>query len=348
MSLKHLTGQDIANRITEGRIKKITPDVLKQVREFVSDACEELLLTGARVRPLLVGDAQIGWVRGVHPSERRLLAHWYPDGGTDFVEAILTLGTTLTREELAAMSGREIISLAKLVKQMTDHDISLVPYVSAFATTYRSEQLWNSKQRALSDYGTKTVGLPDGKALRLIAPPNHANLWAYLCAARDLNRSRLEASMNAAMIVRPWVGKGADGYIHELRTALRNLQPDKDTAWLQIVKTSKTVNVDDGWGHPDDSEAGLLRELHGMVSGDLHEQVMDAFMKQQLDAAEDEKARVAALVERRGGPGVEQTERFVMTPKQMKERQDALRKGKPVPRDTEVAPSPAERIKRYK
>jgi len=93
----------------------------------------------------------------------------------------------------------------------------------------------------------------------------------------------------------------------------------------------------------------LLRELKGMLSGDKHEQVMDAFMRQQVVAAEKEAERIEKLQKKRGGPGVMQKEGFVvLTPAQVREREKNLKKGIPTPRDTEIQPSAAERIERYK
>lgn len=46
----------------------------------------------------------------------------------------------------------------------------------------------------------------------------------------------------------------------------------------------KPVNFADGWAHggEDDSVAGLLRELQGMLSNDKHEQLLSLFQITQV------------------------------------------------------------------
>src|SRR5208337_1554212 len=114
-NLRALSGTDIMNRIYSGGLKKMTPATLELVRRQVSTACEELIEIGARIRPLMVGTRRIGWVRGVHLTERKMLTHWYPETDIEFADIILTFGTTLTGEERAKLTSREVIYLVKLI-----------------------------------------------------------------------------------------------------------------------------------------------------------------------------------------------------------------------------------------
>lgn len=336
------------NKIYEGGTRRAAPEVVKKVRIQVSEACEELIELGARIRPLMVGDIRLGWVRGVHITERKTLSRWY--SGMEYVQQVLLLATSLTPEELDGFTAREIFKLAQLVKQMTERDLSLAPYLSAFSTTSTSEYLWHGKAQSLTSFENKVVELPDGARMKILAPSHHAKLWATLCTYREQNKTRLDNMMNAVMIVRPWTGKSVDPLVAELRTHARTAQVDAIEPWEVVVSTRET-SVEDGWGHPDDTKEGLLRELKGMLSHDKHEQVMDAFMAQQIAAAQLEHERIEKLQKRRGGPGVTQKEGIVvLTPQEVRERELQMRKGIPRPRVTdneEGAPSAGERIKKY-
>lgn len=341
---KTTDGTRLMQQIFSGETKRVTPEVVKTVRTQVSEACEEILDLGARIRPLMVEDERVGWVRGVHITERKALARWYTGG--EYVEGVLLLATTFTREELDLCTGREIYQLAKLVKQMTEYDLSLAPYMRAFSTTSTSEFLWHGKGRALTSFENKIIEMPDGKKMKIMTPSHHAKLWSTLCTYREQGKTRLDGMMNATMIVRPWAGRNIEPFVAELRTSLRNMAADAIEPWEGIVSTQAT-DVDDGWGHPDDTKEGLLRELHGMLAHDRHEQVMDAFMAQQIAAAEAEQARIERLQKVRGGPGVSQKEGYVvLTPGQVREREKSLKKGTPV-RDTEISPTAGERIRKY-
>lgn len=342
---KFTEGTELMNQIFSGGMQKTTPEVIRVVRLHVSEACEELLDIGARIRPLMVGDTRVGWVRGLHVTERKLLSRWYT--GTEFIENTLLLATSLTREELNHCTGREVFQLAKLVKEMTEFDLSLAPYISAFSTTSTSEYLWYGKGLALTSFENKVIEMPDGTKVKILSPSHHAKLWATLCSYRESNKTKIEGMMNAAMIVRPWAGKNVDPFVSELRVASRNLLPDAIEPWEAVVSVRTPMDVDDGWGHPDDTKEGLIRELHGMLSHDKHEQVMDAFMRQQIAAAEAERERIEKLQKKRGGPGVSQKEGVVvLTPAEVRKREAALKKGGPV-RETEISPTADERIKHY-
>lgn len=345
---KMTEGSELMNRIFAGGFKKATPEVVESVRLLVSDACEELLDVGARVRPLLLGDSRTGWVRGLHITERKLLGRWYK--GLEFVEESLLLATSLTRKEIEQMTSVEVHTLAKLVKDMTDYDMSLAPYLSAFSTTSVSEYLWYGKGTALSSFENKVIAMPDGSLMKILTPSHHAKLWSTLCSYREQNKERLDTMTNSAFIVRPWVGKGIDPFLAELKVSQRNLEVNSPMAWENIVSV-RALDVNDGWGHPDDTKEGLLRELKGMLSHDKHERVMDAFMKQQVAAAKAEAERIERLQKNRGGPGVMQKGgMMILTPQEVREREKRLKKGGPSTRQTEMpegGPPAAERIRRY-
>jgi hypothetical protein len=340
-------GADLMNQIFSGGIATATPAIVQTVRLQVSEACEELLDIGARIRPLLVGDKRVGWVRGLHMTERKILNRWYSD--KEFVEYSLLLATSLTQEQLNEFSGREIFHLAKLVKQMTEHDLSLAPYMTAFASTSTSEYLWYGKGRVLTSFENKIVSMPDGANMKILSPSHQAKLWGTLCSYREQNKVRLDNMMNAAMIVRPQAGHSIDPLVAELKMTARNMQADSSVPWESVVSARALgVQHDDGWAHPDDTKEGLIRELHGMLAGDKHEQAMDAFMRTQLAAAEAETKRIESLHKQRGGPGVSQKEGItVHTPAEIREREKKLKKGIPTPRDTEISPTAGERITKY-
>jgi hypothetical protein len=64
-------GADLVQRISEGSLAQIPSEYLARTRDDVSQAIEELIDVGARVRPLYADGKQVGWVRRVHLAERR-------------------------------------------------------------------------------------------------------------------------------------------------------------------------------------------------------------------------------------------------------------------------------------
>jgi hypothetical protein len=198
-------GVELMQRLNDGDLEQAPSVYLQQTREAVSVAIEELLEVGARVRPLLVGDQRIGWIRGVHPAERKALKRWIFDE-IELIEHLLLLGTTLALEDIRSLSMVEMRSLSRVMRAMTDSDLRLYPYISAFV----SEQLWYSKGTEVTAFQERIIPLPDGKKMRVLTACDQAKLWATLCNYRMHAKQRLDASMNAVLIIRPWVGKGAD------------------------------------------------------------------------------------------------------------------------------------------
>ena len=124
--------------MAEGRVELLPSEYLARTREDIAAAIEELLDVGARIRPLLVGTKQVGWVRGVHLSERKALKRWVTDE-VDFVFHLMRLGTSLSEEDIRDLNIVELRSLSRIVRSMTESDTRLYPYLNAFVTTSVSE-----------------------------------------------------------------------------------------------------------------------------------------------------------------------------------------------------------------
>jgi hypothetical protein len=107
-------------------------------------------------------------VRGVHLSERKVLQRWVTNE-RDLIEHFLLLGTSFSRQQLAEMSAIEIRSVARVVAEMTDSDLKLYPYISAFVTTSESEQLWFSKGIGITFYRDRIISLPDDAVRKFLA-----------------------------------------------------------------------------------------------------------------------------------------------------------------------------------
>lgn len=327
------TGRELLERIEDGQAVAAPTEYVASVRQGVAENCEELLEMGARIRPLMNGDKQVGWIRGVHASERKQLRRWLknPD---DFIFNTLLLGTSFTSEEIENMSSPEVYGLAEAVSRMTEYDISLFPYLSAFSSTQMSENLWFSKGTKLTSYENRVIDMPDGKKIRIASPPDHVRLWASLCTYREQAKVRLDENWNALLIVRPMAGKSADPITAELRNVARSLQTDSIEPWSRIVK-NETAKVDDGWGHGGGSSVEeLKREMEGMIKGDKHERLMDKWQEQMEN---EEKQRQKKLAETRksrnttGMAGVVDERVEYLTEEEMQKRQAAMKRGKAPP-----------------
>ena len=133
-------GAELARSLSEGVLRRVPTQYIQGVRDQITEACSEVIGTGARIRPLMVDGTQRGWVRGFFNTERRILRRWVPDH-LEFVQRCLILSTSLTEEEVSGLSSLEVIRLVRLVTEMGERDISLYPYLSAFSTTRESEAL---------------------------------------------------------------------------------------------------------------------------------------------------------------------------------------------------------------
>jgi hypothetical protein len=241
------------------------------------------------------------------------------------------------------MQAPEVLGLANVVHQMSDYDASLFPYLPAYATTQSSENLWNGKGETLTSFENRAISLPDGKKMCIMAPPDHARVWASLCTYREQEKRRLEENLNALFIVRPWAGKSADPIQTQLRSVARSLETNALEPWEWVVKSSQKV-VDDGWAHPGESVEDLLRELKGMVEGDRHERVMDKWADQIEAEAQERTRRVLEARKKRGitQPGIVDEVTEILTEAEVKRRQTAMKAGQPFGRkrreDAEVLP----------
>lgn len=296
---KSTFGTELMRKIAEGQIEHLPSEFIAQTRTEISTAIEELIDVGARVRPLMVGNERIGWVRGVHLTERKLLQRWAL-GETEFILTMLGLATTLTPDELRSLNLIEVRSLSRLVREMTDSDLRLYPYLQSFVSTSMSEQLWYSKGTDATTFRDRTIRMPDGKELKILAPPDQSRLWATLCNYRIQTKQRLDASFNTVLTIRPWVGRGADPLSADLKNIARSLRTDSFEPWREVIRAEPEVRFNDGWAHSeDDSIEGMKRELKGMLSMDRHEQVVAAFEKQTREREEQKLRQQEALVKHR-------------------------------------------------
>ena len=330
-------GMDIMRRISDGSLLPAAPPKdVEEIKKEITENCEELIEVGARIRPLLVEGQQVGWVRGVSLQEQRMLKRWVRDPN-DYVALSLKWATSFSAEEIEALQTEELRSLVNVVREMSERDFSLFPYLNAYATTQSSETLWYGRREALTSYENKVVVMPDGKTITIIAPPDHCRMWALLCSYREQAKKRLEDNTQALFIVRPWAGKHADPIANELKGIARQLETGSNYLWEQIVTVQRKVDVNDGWAHPGDSLEDLQRELKGMMEGDKHERLMEAWANQMIHEAEEKQKQVEAARKARGTTeaGVYQGTITVLTDKEIRERQAALAKGQ-VPKPTEV------------
>lgn len=351
-------GMDIMRQINDGELRPpASAKDVEHVKGEISDNCEELIEIGARIRPLLVEGVQVGWVRGTHLQERRMLKRWVREPN-DYVALLLQYATSFTKDEIEAMQSDELKNLVEVVRRMTDHDLSLFPYLNAYVTTQSSEALWYGKGEQLTSFENKIVMMPDGKKITILAPPDHARMWAMLCNYREQAKKRLEDNTNALFIVRPWAGKQADPIASELKGIARQLETGSNYVWEQIVSVQKVVDVSDGWGHPGDSLEDLRRELKGMMEGDKHERLMEAWANQMTHESEEKQQQVEEARTKRGisTAGVYQQAMEILTDKEIRERQAALAKGqqhKPQPRSRNTYEQDAtsrqlDKVKKYR
>ena len=346
-------GAELMQRLNDGTLQQAPSAFLSKTREDVSVAIEELLEVGARIRPLLVTGARVGWVRGVHPSERKALKRWITDE-VELIEHLILLGTTFTIEEIRNLSMIEMRSVSRVIREMTESDLRLYPFISAFVTTNTSEQMWYSHGALLASFRDKAVTLPDGKILRVTTPCDQARLWSTLCNYRVQAKNRLEASQNAVLIIRPWVGKGANTLVADLKTIGRSLQTDTLEPWKEAVQAKADRNLEDGWAHSeDDSVEGLQRELRGMLNNDRHERLIARFDAQERAAAEKRQRDIDERISKRGGRGFfeQAAPSAPMTQEDVDNRSRTLKLGRPKlgpVASSDSQSSAAERLAKYR
>jgi hypothetical protein len=166
--------------------------------------------------------------------------------------------------------------------------------------------------------------------MKIMAPPDHCRVWASLCQYREQSKKRLEQDFNALFIVRPWAGKHADPIANDLKSVSRSLETDAFEPWERIIRAESHVNKNDGWGHPGDSLEDLQRELKGMIEGDKHEKLMEAWGKQMIADAEAKRKEIEAARRLRGitEAGISESPMRVVTEAEVRARQKAMREGK--------------------
>jgi hypothetical protein len=326
---RNSVGMDIMRRINDGELKKAPVPYIESIKGKITANCEEIVEQGARIRPLMAGDDQVGWCRGVHSSERAQLKRWIKDPN-DYILHMLLLGTSFTREEIEVMDAVEVRALTEVIQQMSAYDSSLIPYLSAFSSTSISETLWDSKRDSLASWENREVRLPDGKVMKIMCPPVHARFWVSLCTYRDMSKKRLEQNYNSLFIVRPWAGRSADPIQGELDRVARSLETNAMEPWENVVRAVSTVDKNDGWAHPGDTLEDLQRELKGMMSGDKHEQLMEAWANQMKAEQEAQRKKLEEERKKRGTDrvGIVSETIEVLTDKQVRERQAALQSGR--------------------
>jgi hypothetical protein len=348
-----LSGVDLMNRINEGGIEKAPTAYVEKVRLEITEACEELIEQGARIRPLMVSGKQLGWIRGVFSTEHKLLQRWVPDQN-EFMVQMFLLATSLTRDEIDQLTGQEVYSLARAIRLMREYDLSLFPYLNAFSTTLSSEHVWNSRRNQVAAFENRIITLPDNKTIRLLAPSDHARFWATLCVYREQAKKRLDGNLNALMIVRPWAGKSADSLANDLKAASRLLQPNALEPWTAIVRP-ESRRTDDGWAHPDGTLEGTLKDLENMKSNDRHEQFIALFERLQKESMEEEERKISVMVAesaRRAAElyNEEDSDRFIVqSEEEVMQIQRRLNQGRNLPTSVgnDMDEDPQTRLRRY-
>lgn len=342
-------GSDLMQRLNDGRLIQVPSSEILKLRTAISTELEELLEVGARIRPLLCNKERIGWVRGVHPAERKILQRYFSDP-IELAEQVVKIGTSLTEDYVRHLGSREMHGLLRVVTEMTNSDIRLYPYIVPFTTTSSSEQLWFSRGTELTRIGRREVELPEGTRMTLLSSPDQARLWAAACTYREKAKQRLEATANAVLIIRPWAGKSADGLANDLKNQSRALHTDVIEPWTEAIKVTKPIDLDDGWAHGEDSsQEGMMREIRGMLSNDKHEQVIAAFEAQQRRKATRAEQKAVERVEELGGPGFIDQHTEVLTATQARERVVEIQKGRSRRRAQfeEVGQNTLDKLKRY-
>lgn len=324
-------GVDLINQLNDGTLGRKHSQVAIEVKAKVTDAMTELVRVGARVRPLLIKDKRVGWMRPLSFSERKILESQY-DNEDDRIRLSIWYCTTLTNEEISDLDLVELNSLLRVMVEANLADLSLFPFISAFTSTQSSINLWSSKHDRIFD--KDTIDLPDGSQLRLLCPSDHIQLWSTLCVYRDRAISKLEQAINFSALVKTMAGKNADRYIKDLIKSLNAFEADPIDPWEDIINFSaldKDIDFNDGFGHAhqDGSTTGLLREMEGMMTGDRHEQAIQSFYDSQIAEAKRKEEEVQRIIQNRreqlANMEVDDT-MVVMTEREVRARETQLRR----------------------
>ena len=319
-------GTDLMQQLMQGELNRAAPETINKVREEVVPALAELIDYGFRARPLHLGTAMVGFIRGIHPQERRQIYRWFSDP-SDRVFHILSHATTLTAEDIQGLDGFEAQRLLTLVDRLTEADLSLYPYIGAFSTTSVSEVLWYGRGLAVASWNNRTASIPGGYTFNLLAPPEHSRLWAGVAQLRERSKKRLDDNYNAAMITRALTGKGSDKLYAALKQNQQSLSPDLPDPWMKVVRADlEGVDFGDGWGHAhqDDSVDGVMREVRGMALMDKHEKFMDAFYKQQMEEAQRQEEALEQRFQRAASEAGVDDAFVILSPEQLRAQDERI------------------------
>ena len=315
-------GTSLMNQLHSGELAVAPSATVLEVRSQITTAFEEIVEVGARIRPLHLNNLHVGWLRGLYYSERKLLLRWYPNTAERTIK-ILTTATTLTEAEVKDLDGYEFRMLLRQVIAAEAADTTLFPFVSPFVTTSASESLWFSVGADSKRYN-RPIDLLDGNTMKLLAPPDHCRLWRLLCNYREQAKAKLAGTLDASLVARAFIGKGATKLINDLNKASRRLIPDVDEPWKMAIRVvAEDVNLNDGWGHAhiDTSEEGILREGEGMLAEDKHEQFMAKFYTEQEQRQQHEAEQQLQDLNHAYEVGIMDEAPRIITEKELQERE---------------------------
>lgn len=343
---KTTKGTELMQRLAEGSIAELPSKYLEETRSSISTELEEMIEVGARIRPLLVDEKRVGWVRGVSLVERRMIQRWLPEEN-ELLMSLLKLATSFTEDELRDFTLVEVRSISRVIRSMTESDLRLYPYLYPYASTASSEQLWYSQGKSLTDFRNKEIQMPDGKTMRISIASDQARMWATLCEYRCQAKAKLEDSFNTVLIIRPWVGKGTDTLTANLKTIARQMKTDSLEPWQEVIRMAPDRNYDDGWAHSeDDSVEGLRRELTGMLGMDKHERTMLEWERQMR---EREEQRIRKIERAQKQKDSEPSGFVIVTPEEVRKGvEEAQKVGPRVAAPEEPQSSLLDRLSKYK
>ena len=295
-------GTQLMDQIASGELKYHQSNIAQEVKGRVTTAMDEIIQLGARIRPLKLNGKRVGWIRPLAYAERKILDQLIEDE-SERILLTLTHCTSLTEDEVLDLDIHELNSILHRLYNANVADLSLFPYISAYVTTQASQNLWCSRHDLI--YDRKIITLPDGKTLRLLATPDHINLWATLSTIRQNSINRLEESLNFGTLIKAQIGKSAEKYVKELIRSLNMFQVDLLEPWTEVVDYVKLQankpHFEDGFGHAheDNTIQGLMREMDGMFQGDRHEQLMQTFYDKQLSEAKEKETKIQEIIQQR-------------------------------------------------
>lgn len=290
-------GTELMQRLSTGELSSVHSEVAIRVKQEVTNAFEELVRVGARIRPLMLGGVRVGWVRSLGFAERNQITLWAANV-QERVFLTLKYATSLTADDINNLDNTEINSILRIIQTANTSDISLYPYVSPYATTYSSVKQWDSRTDEL--WTRKRIEMFDGRILTIMLCPDLLHYWAAMASCREHSIQKLEHSLDISYLIQSTT---REQYSKELVKALNEFNPDRIEPWLEVVNTlalDPNLNLQDGFGHAhqDSSLQGLMREMHGMMEGDKHEKLMQSFYTSQLKAAEERTRQIEEKIRR--------------------------------------------------